>query len=221
MKCDIAPETLVSLVYDELDLKEEKKIRKHLESCSACQAIFNELCETTKFLEKWEDETPAQKTVFIQEDAVAQGRWKSSIHSHLGRRMTWGIPLMVSAAMILLLIFNFHASNQNGQWTFTFGKNISESQINSKVETLLTEWKQQQNEQLIALIQESEARQRRDFTLALNEYAENQKLRRQQDLKLVNQSLAGLQRQTEGRYYQTSTLINDLIRMSNYQSPQK
>jgi uncharacterized membrane protein YcjF (UPF0283 family) len=221
MKCDIAPETLVSLLYDELDLKEEKRIRKHLEGCSACQTIFEELCETTKFLEKWEDEAPAQKTVFIQEDEAAGEHWKSSVRTRFGRRLAWGIPLLVAAAMILMLILNFHAGYQNGQWTFTFGKNISEAQIDSKVEALLAEWQQQQNQNLVALIQESEARQRRDFTLALNEYAENQELKRQQDLKLVDQSLAGLQRQTEGRYYQTSTLINDLIRMSNYPSPQE
>ena len=34
MKCDMAPETLISLLYDELDLIEEKKVRKHIESVS-------------------------------------------------------------------------------------------------------------------------------------------------------------------------------------------
>ena len=216
MKCDIAPEMLVSLLYDELDIKEEKQVRKHLESCTACQETFNELRETTKFLEKWEDEAPAQKTVFIRETESAGKLWKPFMRPHWSRRLAWGIPLLASAAMILLLIFNFHAGYQNGQWTFSFGKNISESQIDSKVETLLTQWQQQQNEKLLAMIQESETRQRRDFTLALNEYAENQELKRQQDLQLVDRSLAGLQRQSEGRYYQTSTIINDLIRLSNY-----
>ncbi|MFC1569735.1 hypothetical protein ACFL4L_05835, partial [bacterium] len=81
--------------------------------------------------------------------------------------------------------------------------------------TIFAEWQNQNTEQLITLIQESEGRQQRNMTLALNEYAQQQELTRRQDLQLVGQGLEGLQRQTEGRYYQTSTLINDLIRMSN------
>jgi len=216
MKCDNAPETLVSLLYDELDLKEEKKIRKHLEHCPSCRKIFEELQDTTELLGKWEDEAPGSKTVFMQEPATAWQALKEKIWGQSGFRPAWGLPMMVGAALLLLFIFNFRAGYENGDWYVAFGKRVPDNaQVEQKVESILTEWQARNAEQLVSLIRESETRQRREFTLALNEYAHQQELVRRQDLQMVNQGFQGLQRQTEGRYYQTSTLINDLLRMTN------
>ncbi|MBN2105219.1 hypothetical protein JW835_14365 [bacterium] len=220
MKCDMAPETLISLLYDELDLKDEKKVRKHLEGCTTCRKIFQELQQTTNLLGQWEDETPAMKTVFIHEPATIWQSWKDKIRRYTEKPLAWSIPVLASAAVIFLFIFHFQVKYENGNWQIAFGKNgPSKSQIEAKMEakleTKLSELQSRNMEQLVTLIQESEARQRRDFSLALNEFSQQQELRRQQDLQLVGQGLQGLHRQTEGRYHQTSTLINDLIRMTS------
>lgn len=221
MKCDIAPETLVSLLYNEIEPQEEHKLREHLENCESCQAAFQELCETTEILKKWEDEVPASKTVFIQEPVSRWQSFREGIWNRPHTRLAWGIPVLAAAAVLLLFLFNFQASYQNGNWHIAFGKSaMNASQIDARINTTLAQWQSRQNEQLVQLIKESELRQQQNMTLTLNEYAKQQEQKRNYDLQWVGQNLEGLQRQTEGRYYQTSTLINDLIRQSNMTSPQ-
>lgn len=221
MKCDIAPETLVSLLYNETDPREESILREHLKNCASCQAVFKELTQTTEILEKWEDEVPALKTVFIQEPVSRWQSFRERIWNHVGARLAWGLPVLASAAVILLFLFNFHASYQDGNWHIAFGKStMTESQIDARINATLAKWQNQQNDQLVKLIQESEVRQQQNMTLTLNEYAKQQEQKRNYDLQWVGQNLQGLQRQTEGRYYQTSTLINDLIRQSSTTQPQ-
>jgi hypothetical protein len=219
MKCEQAPETLISLLYGELGEKEGTEARQHLEKCAACRKILQELKNTTDFLEKWEDEVPS-KTVFIQESSQPS-IWKKRTGAVTPRHLAWGIPVLGMAALTLLFIFNFQAGYEKGSWHVSFGKSgLSEKQLASEVETRMTEWKNLQMQQLVSLLEESEARQKRDFSLALNEYAKQQELTRRQDLQLVGQGLESLQKRTDGRYYKTSTLINDLIRMSNTTAPQ-
>ena len=220
MKCDMAPETLISLLYDELDLIEEKKVRKHIECCASCRKIYQELEQTTTLLDQWEDETPALKTVFLHEPATVWQSWKEKIRQFTEKPLAWSIPVTASVAVILLFLFQFQLKYENGDWLVAFGKSGSvesqlEAKMDAKIESTLAELQTRNMEQLVTLIQESEARQRRDFTLALNEFSQQQEYRRRQDLQLVGQGLQGLHRQTEGRYQQTSTLINDLIRMTS------
>ncbi|MBN1782904.1 hypothetical protein JW948_17355 [bacterium] len=221
MKCDMAPESLVSLLYADAEGEEEHKIRKHLEECEDCRRTFQELQETTEILGKWEDEIPALKTVFVQEPVSAWTSWKERLWGKPSNRLAWGLPVLVGAVLIFLFAFQFQAGYENGKWHVSFGKKgLSEKQLESRMETMLAEWQSRNTEQLVQLIQESETRQRMNFTMAINDYAQQQEMKRRQDLLLVGQGLEGLQRQTEGRYYQTSTLINDLIRMSNSPAPQ-
>lgn len=216
MKCELKPETLISFIYDELDLKEETRVRRHLAKCADCRRSAQELRQTTALLAQWEDETPASKTVFIHEPATRLQSLKEMVRRYTKKPLAWSIPVLAGAAIMLLFVFHFRFSYEDGNWQVAFGKTgPTDAQIEAKMESTLAEWQARNMDQLITLIQESEARQRRDFSLAMNEFAQQQELRRQQDLRLVGQGLEGLKQQTEGRYYQTSTLINDLIRMTS------
>jgi hypothetical protein len=52
------PERMVSLLYGEVEAKEEKAIRAHLKECAACRQAFDELKSTSTILGQWEDVTP-------------------------------------------------------------------------------------------------------------------------------------------------------------------
>ena len=70
------------------------------------------------------------------------------------------------------------------------------------------------------LIEESESRQRVQSQRALARFAQDIESQRRQDLRMVGLGLEGLQRSTQGQLNQTSGMIQDLIRMTSYQSDQ-
>lgn len=224
MKCNELSHQLVSLLYGEMNTEEVKKIQAHLKSCPSCQEAFQELKSTSKLLAKWEVEIPKLNFVFVNESV---SRWKTWIAKladlSWGRRLAVGIPVFAAAVLILLAVFNFQAEYREGQWNVSFSlfpgkQNGNQEQIFAQA----LEQKQQETLLLISkMIKDSEYRQRRESTLTLAQYAQEIERQRQEDLRLVGESLVGIQRNTEGRFHQTNDVINDLIRLTSYKLEKK
>jgi len=222
MKCDNMPQYLVSLLYKDLDPEEKKEVRNHLKKCPSCRKAYEELQQTSSILEKWEDIEPKMNLVFVRE---ASSRWntlKESIHRlSWGRRFAFGIPGVFVIMLIFLSLLHFRAAYHQGEWNFSFGiTSQKESQTYEDNQQLIQTFSEAQKETLglmTKLIQESEARQRRGNSIYLSKFARYVEQQRQQDLRIVNHGLEGLHRTTYDRFEQTSDVLNDLIRLTDYQ----
>lgn len=71
MRCDELQETIIDLIYDQGDvLPENTEIREHLRTCSACRKELEELAQTRKYLQRWEEELPVRHFTWERKDPV-------------------------------------------------------------------------------------------------------------------------------------------------------
>ena len=212
------PQHLVSLLYGELPSREAQQVKKHLKTCSSCQQAYQELQNTSKLLRTWEDATPKQNFVFVTEHASRWETWKEKIHMlSWGRRLALGIPAAIVVLLVSLAALNVRFSHHEGEWEIGFGL-IPSSEPTDQDKHVMEAIDQMQKENAVLfarLIQESEYRQERKWQQMLAQFAQNIESRRQQDLRLVGQDLEILHRTTEGKFSQTSDVLNNLIRMAN------
>ena len=224
MKCKDMPQHLVSLLYGEIEPEEAKKIKTHIKSCVSCGKAFQELKTTSKLLQKWEDETPSMKLVFVGESASRWKTWKEKVTGlSWGRRLALGVPALAVFILIGLAALNSHISYREGEWDVAFSL-IPIARQPKQEQILLDAIDQKQQETLLLvsrLIEDSEYRQRRETALTLAQFAQDIEKQRQQDLRMVGLSLEGFQRTTEGRFHQTSDMLNDLIRLTSYNLEKK
>ena len=224
MKCEDMPQHLVSLLYGELQPDEEEKIKTHIESCASCRKAYQELESTTGILEKWEDEKPKLSLVFVNEPVSRWKTWLEKLNSlSWARRFALGVPAFAALVLVFLAVLNFRISHREGEWSIAFGL-IPPRPPSNQEQVFAAALDQQQQETLMLiskLIEESEYRQRRETALTLAQFAQDLERQRQQDLRVVGQSLVGIQRTTEGRFQQTSSVLSDLIRLTSYKLEKK
>ena len=226
MKCNDMQQQLVSLVYGELDPEEEKSVQAHLESCSSCLEIYQEMKGTSDLLEKWEVETPKMNFLFVSESTSPWKAWKEKlIRLSWGRRLAWGIPAFATVCFLILALLNFQADYQEGQWHVSFSLFPKNQNPQVNQQAVLTEALQQNQKETLLLIakmiEDSEYRQRSEYTLTLSKFAQEMERQRLQDLNTLGQSFAGFQQSTEGRFHQYNNVINDLIQMASYKVEKK
>ncbi len=218
------PQNLASLLYGELEPEEAKRIKAHLKACSSCRKVYQELQDTSKLLQKWEDGTPKMNLVFVHESASRWKAWKEKITQlGWGHRLALGVPALAVFSLIFLAVLNFRASYRGGEWNVAFSLIPRRDQDYSE-EQFAEALSQSQQETLVILskmIEEDEYRQRREFTLTLAQFAQDLEKQRRQDLRIMGQGLEGLHRSTEGRFNQTSDVLNDLIRLTSYKIERK
>ena len=63
--------------------------------------------------------------------------------------------------------------------------------------------------------------QQRESALTLAKFAQSMERQRQQDIRLMGQSLEGLHQTTDGRFHQYNGVLNDLIRLTSYKLEKK
>jgi hypothetical protein len=218
------PHQLVSLLYDELSPVEAKKVRAHLKACLECRKAYQELQSTSELLEKWEDAAPNMQWVFASQSASP---WQSVREKF--RRLTWnrrlavGLPALAATALLLLAVLNFRIEVQEDRWSVAFSLlPQKESAISDQVFAYALDQAQQETLMLLSqMIEESEDRQQRDFTLTLARFAQDLERQRRQDLRTLGEGLEGLQRKTDGQFHQTSDVLSDLIRLTSYKMERK
>lgn len=224
MKCKNMPERLVSLVYEELDADQSTEVRAHLDACEACRGIYEELSSTTHLLAEWKDVAPETNFVFVTETASRWAeRWRRIRGLGWGRRLALGIPALAAAALLVLAILNVRVDVQEGRWSAAFSI-LPRQEVSIPREQLIDALDQVQSETLLLvsrMLEESEDRQRRENAVAMAQLARDVDLKRQRDLRLVGQGIEGLQQSTDGRFAQTSDVLNDLIQLTSYKLERK
>lgn len=223
MKCSDMPEKLAALLYNELDPKEAGQTQKHLEKCQSCRQAYQEILSTSQILDKWEDKTPNMNFVFVQDKHSRLQTWIEKIrHLQWPGRVAWRVLVAALLFLVALSVTNFRASNQNGNWEVSFSlmprQNVIQSDTINQAD--LQAMREDLAVMLTELINESETRQQIQSQRALARFAQDIENQRRQDLRMVGMGLEGLQQSTEGRLNQNTSMIEDLIRMTSYQSNQ-
>ena len=224
MKCDDMPQYLVSLLYDELEPEEAEKIQTHIQACDVCRKAYQELLSTSKLLGKWEDADPRMNLVFVSESVSRWRTWKEKLAGlSWGRRLAIGIPAFAVLCLVILAALNFRLNYRQGEWTLAMGFTpLRQTSDPEQIINAALEENQKETLMMISqLIEQSEYRQRRESALTLAQFAQDLERQRQEDLRIVGQNMVGLQRTTEGRFHQTSSVLNDLIRLTSYNLEKK
>ncbi|MFQ5824700.1 MAG: anti-sigma factor family protein [bacterium] len=230
MKCEISKEKLIGYFYQDLDSVEIADLEAHLTKCTACQKELAQLAQTTKILSTWPDEEPNLNMVFVQEKT---SYWDSLIPNWLRgigwRRFTVGLTISFASILIILALSNFEAKYTQGNFDVKLSLlprpsaefSTSSDPLAAPVKQQeFTEWKQQSMQLIQEMIHTAEARQRRELELVLAQFARDMDLQRRQDLRLVGKGLEGFQLSNENRFRRTNEILQQLIRVAQYQSSQ-
>lgn len=222
MKCKDMHQNLVSLLYGELDPKESEQIQKHLKRCKPCRQGYEELQNTMDVLNQWDDIQPKTRHVFVHDTSSWWARQRAKIKQigwGRGRRLVFGIPAVAVIALFFLAVLNLRINYDEGNWSVAVSL-IPEKEPEINQEALFIDALEQTQKETLLLvsqmIKESEYRQSNENALLWTNVVHNFENRREQDLKMINNSLEGLQLSTEGKFYQTSYVLDNLIRLTSY-----
>ena len=219
MKCNDMHQRLVSLLYDELNTEESKQVHHHLKRCKTCSRVYRELRNTINVLDQWEDLQPNFKTIFVRDTSSWWTRQKTKIEQiGWGRRLAFGIPVFAGAILVFLAVLNFRFGYHEDGWSMAFSLVPERSEINQEA-LFIDALEQKQNETLLLvsqMIKESEYKKSNENALTWASIVQNFEKQRQQDLEMINGSLENLQWSTEGKFYQTSHVLDNLIRLTSY-----
>lgn len=219
MKCSDIAGQLMGLLYDELDAEQAAAVKTHLRQCAHCHAEWEQLKATMKIMARWEDISPDRSHLFVEQRISPLEGLKTFFrrHRHI-KQMTWSLPAVAAALLILLSLTHFQAEYNNGHWRVAFG--ADKAQVESQTpEAVATAMKQMQQETLMLVSQildESETRQKNEISRILAHYATQVEGQRQTDLKLMSQGLEGLHLFTQNRMNQNSKAITDLLELTSY-----
>ena len=223
MKCEHMPEHLIALLYNELGKDQEKNVQKHLKTCTQCQKTFQELQSTTRLLNQWEDLDPKFNHVFMNEPLSPLQSMRARI-SHWGllQKLTYGIPAFCAVTILFLAIINFKTEYKQGQWNFSVGilPSSSRQKVNTELVDDMTEIQKETLIMVAQMMEEYENQQNNNLNVKLAQLSQSLERQRRQDLLMVGQGLEGLHLSTEGKYYETRTMLNDLIKLTSAESNQ-
>ncbi len=226
MKCKENPENLISLIYNEINRDEKKRLLNHIESCPSCQKIYNELMSTKELLGTWEDKEPDMNLVFVEKP---ESWWKKITDNFqsisLPKKFVLAIPAVFICIFLLLSIFNFQAQHIDGNWNISLSlfppKNTQNGSINSEIQQAINNSQEETIQLISELLEQSQYQQKVEFTQTLNSFAEQLQSQRLNDLRVFYQDLAGLHQVTENNFSQTRNVLSDLVEYTSLQIERK
>ena len=181
MRCDQVQETIIDLIYDPSStLPENMEIREHLRTCPACRKELEELAQTRKYLQHWEDEPPARHFTWPR---------KSPDPARLlGRR---SLRYAAIAAMVLISVLAL--ANTRITWNkdgFSFSTHLfpgrtaegdyyTKAELRSLLKRALDESESQTNETVYLMMQEAMNTIEQDRWMDLNLIRSRTSMRRQ------------------------------------------
>ena len=219
-------ENTISLLYNEINKEEKKRILAHIESCPSCKKIYKELMDTKKLLDTWEDKEPEMDLVFTQKLEP----WWKRLSDHVQalsfpRKISLLLPAAVVLLLILLSIFNFQAQKIDGNWAISFSlfppQNISSNNLDTAVQKAISNSQEETIQLLSELLQQSHYEQKVEFTQTLNDVTEQLQSQRLNDLKMFYQDLSDLHQVTENNFSQTRNVLQDLVEYTSLQIERK
>ena len=222
MNCDKMEELFTGLIYEDISGEDEKLARKHLSSCDSCTEKYKRLLETSAAPGRWTEEQPETSLVFVEEKVpfIDKILGKFDLLGFSPRQLVFGAVTSFVLLALFMGIMRTDAVYRNGAWYISIGNNSEiEEQLEESV--LLSEFKKLQQENLVlmnSLLLASEERMRNENINAANSLAYEFANQRRQDLTLIGRSLNEIAYRNEGRFAQTNQLLDDLYRLSSYQT---
>lgn len=170
MRCDEVQETIIDLIYDPSGtLPENMEIREHLRTCPACRREFEELAQTRKYLQRWEDEPPVR-------------RFKWDRKNPAPVRFPGGRSLRYAAIAAMVLISILALANTQITWNkdgFSFSTHLfpgrtaegdyyTKAELRNLLKRALDESESQTNETVYLMMQEALKTVEQDRWMDLN-----------------------------------------------------
>ncbi len=222
MNCDNMEELFTGLIYEDISGEEEKLAREHLSTCKSCTEKYKRLFETSTALGRWTEELPETNLVFVEEKIPLFDRilGKFDVVGFSPRQLIFGAVTSFVLIALFMGIMRTDAVYRNGSWYISFGQN-SEREEQLEESLLLSEFKKLQQENLVfmnSLLLASEERLRNENIITVNSLANEFANQRRQDLTLIGRSLNEIAYRNEGRFVRTNQLLDNLYRLSSYQT---
>ncbi|MDZ7263991.1 MAG: zf-HC2 domain-containing protein [candidate division KSB1 bacterium] len=224
MSCKDMQSLLMDFLYDEISDADRELFLAHFARCKSCQQEYIALKRTSGILQEWEDVDPDFNFIVVNE----KRHWTDYLKDLLAKLLpqpkivTYGVIGSVVGIFLLLAAANTEISYQQQQFRIRFGlfqKPISAEQTDHLATQRLIEQLQQENYLLMtSLIQQSEARQRKEMTSAMIQLRQDIERQRIEDLNLVGFGLENIERNTYHRIQKTDNSLNEFIRLINARS---
>lgn len=224
MKCNDLKPLFMDFLYDEISDKDRDLFLAHLSECESCQQELKALKQTSNIIRQWENVDPDFNVVMVTEKASwlshLKDRWVQLLPKP--RKIAFGLVIATVTILLLLAVSNTEISYRQGEFKMTMGL-FSKTATQQPTDELLTkefvEQLQNQNYYLTnSLIQQSEARQRKEIATAILQIRQDFERKRIEDLNLVGFGLDNIEQNTFRQLKRTDNSLNELIR---YISEQK
>lgn len=224
MKCNDVKPLFMDYLYDEISDEDKSLFLAHLSQCQSCQKELESLEKTSHILQQWEDADPDFNVVRVTEKVPWLRHLKERWFQLTSKPGKIALGLVYAAVVIFLLLAmaNTEISYRNGEFQFSSGlfskPALQQKTADDLYSQQLLEKLQRENYLLVnTLIQQSEARQKKELTSALIQFRQDIERQRVEDLNLVGYGLDNIERKTFRQIRRTDNSLNELIRLISTQ----
>lgn len=223
MNCNDLKPLFMDYLYDEIAEDDRKQLLEHLSRCRSCQAEFNALKKTSNLLQKWEDIDPDFNVIMVTENVSWWSQLKNFIANVTPRpkKIVLGLAYATAGFLLLLSIANTQISYRQGEFQMSMGlfsKPATQLTQDDVLTKQVLEKLQQENYYLMStLLQQSEARQRKEIAATVLQLRQDFERQRVEDLNLVGYGLNNIEQNTNRQIQQTGRSLNEIIQLINAQ----
>jgi hypothetical protein len=218
MKCETIHPLIIDFLYDEITEENKKILQLHLNKCDKCREEVESLKSTSNILQKWEEVEPEFNLIMVTDKVSWLDGLKEQWHKLFPKpkKMAFGFAYGLVGIFFLLALANTEISYQQGNFKMSMGlfsKKSGQNQVAAKkiFTNKIIEKLQQENFYLTkTLIEQSEARQRKELQSSLVQFNQNLEQRRIQDLNLIGSGLNNFEKNT---YKKLERIDNSLIEL--------
>ena len=224
MKCSDLKPLFMDYIYDEISDKDRSLFLTHLSQCQSCQKELAALKHTSNILQRWEDVNPDFNIVMQMEKVPWFSKMKEGLASLFPtpKRFVYGVASVIVGIFLLLAIANAEISYRKGEFKMSLGlfsKPSAKATVDDALTQQLIQKLQQENFYLTSsLIQQSEARQRKELASNILKLKQDFEHQRVEDLNMVGFGLDNIEKNTFRKIESTDKSINEIIRLINAQS---
>ena len=224
MKCRDLKPLFMDYIYDEISDKDRSLFLAHLSQCQACQKELAALKQTSNILQRWEDVDPDFNVVMLMEKVSWFSKMKEGLASLFPthKRFVYGFASVTVGIFLLLAIANTEISYRKGEFKMSLGlfsKPPAKTTVDDALTQQLIQKLQQENFYLTSsLIQQSEARQRKELASNILKLKQDFEHQRVEDLNMVGFGLDNIEKNTFRKIESTDKSLNEIIRLINAQS---
>ncbi len=159
---------------------------EHLWQCAACSELVDGLATVSAMRAHWQDEpVPAWDRLRHQMPRRQPRPW-----------LMIGLPLAACLVLAVLVMMRAELTVDQGGWRLSFAGTAREQALLDEVRTLVAEERKSHNQELVALLDQYNERQRSSTQTMLGEYAQRQNLATEQKVAQATQAVRDDQTQT-------------------------